>query len=369
MADAIDTRIARAVRSGYKRVREKVPIETGNYPYVTARLKAKRALLIPDEMYAKMLQMEIPQIARVLGEGEYKQELLHLGARLSGVDLIEAATAENLARVFTQIIGFSEGHLKFMISKYLGRWDVRNVKTILRGKLYGASTSEIIDDLVPAGSLGREFLSELAAMDSVGMIFRALEGTMFEKALASTGKQPSELANLAEYEDALSQEYYQTLLDAIPPSTFGSKLFRRFVQQEIDFLNLKTLLRLWAQKVRLDREVFLDGGLDLNRDDLDAMLELKKPALISRLSEYYFYDEVVDDLKSFPEAGVSHLSRRLEKFHMVHAAENAHMYPLTIVPVLEYIVSKQREVQNVRIIARGKQSGLSTDVIKELLVI
>jgi len=174
---------------------------------------------------------------------------------------------------------------------------------------------------------------------------------------------------LAEYEDSLSQEYYQTLLDAIPPSTFGSKLFRRFVRQEIDFLNLKTLLRLWAQKVRLDREVFLDGGLDLSRDDLDAMLGLEKPALISSLSEYSFYDEVADDLKSFAEAGVSHLSRRLEKFHMVHAAENAHMYPLTIVPVLEYIVSKQREVQNVRIIARGKQSGLSTDVIKELLVI
>ena len=365
----IERRVAKAVRTGYKKVRDMIPVETGNYPYVTARLKAKRALLIPDEMYAKMLQMQIPQIARLLGEGEYKQELLHLGARMSGVDLIEAATAENLARVFTQIIGFSEGHLKFMISQYLGRWDVRNVKTILRGKLYGASTSEIIDDLIPAGSLGREFLEELAAMDSVGTVFQALKGTIFERALASIGKQPSELANLAEYEDALSQEYYQSLLDAIPPSTYGSKLFRRFVKQEIDFLNLKTLLRLWAQNVKLDREIFLDGGLDLARDDLDAMLELEKPALIDRLSEYSFYDEVADDLKTFPEAGVSRLTRKLEKYHMVHAAENAHLYPLTVVPVLEYIVSKQREVQNVRIIARGKQSGLSTDVIKELLVI
>jgi V/A-type H+-transporting ATPase subunit C len=91
--------------------------------------------------------------------------------------------------------------------------------------------------------------------------------------------------------------------------------------------------------------------------------------LIDRLSEYSFYDEVADDLKTFPEAGVSRLTRKLEKYHMVHAAENAHLYPLTVVPVLEYIVAKQREVQNVRIIARGKQSGLSTDVIKELLVI
>ena len=82
MAEAIERRVAKAVRTGFKRARERVPIETGNYPYVTARLKAKRALLIPDEMYARMLQMEIPQIARLLGDGEYRQELLHLGARL-----------------------------------------------------------------------------------------------------------------------------------------------------------------------------------------------------------------------------------------------------------------------------------------------
>ena len=362
-------RVAKAVRTGYRKVREKVPVETGNYPYVTARLKAKKALLIPDDIYAKMLQMEIPQIARLIGEGEYKQEVLRLGARYSGVDLIETATAQNLARVYTQIIGFSEGHLKFMISQYLGRWDVRNVKTILRGKLYGAPTGEITDDLIPAGSLGMDYLSELAAMDSIGEIFESMKGTMFERALASIGKQPSELTNLAVYEDSLAQEYYRALLDAIPPSTFGSKLFRRFVQQEIDFLNVKTLLRLWAQKVRLDREVFLDGGLDLTRDDLNEMLGLEKAALLKRLSDYPFYDEVAEDLKSFPEAGVSRLMRKLEKYHIVHAAENAHLYPLTIVPVLEYIISKQREVQNIRIIARGKQSGLSTELIKELLVI
>ena len=43
--------------------------------------------------------------------------------------------------------------------------------------------------------------------------------------------------------------------------------------------------------------------------------------------------------------------------------------PLSVLVILDYIVRKDREVQNLRIIARGKESGLSPEVIRELLVI
>ena len=309
------------------------------------------------------------RIARLIGEGEYKQEVLKLGTRLSGVDLIELATAENLARVFTQIINFCEGHLKVMVHEYLDKWDVRNIKTILRGKIYGAPAQELIDRLVPAGSFTDKFLYELAGMDSLDGIFGELEGTLYERALRLIGREPSELTGLAEYEDAISQLYYAELLHAIPPTTFGSKLFRRFVQREIDLLNLKTLLRLWTQGVKLERDVFLDGGFEMGKGELVAMLDLDQRALLDRLSEYKFYDEIAEDLKAVKTAGVSHLFRHLEKFNLTHAVEQAHLHPMSVIPVLDYILSKEIEVQNLRIIARGKQSGLSTDVIRDLLVI
>jgi len=36
---------------------------------------------------------------------------------------------------------------------------------------------------------------------------------------------------------------------------------------------------------------------------------------------------------------------------------------------LDYILRKDREAQNIRLIARGKESRLSTDVIRELSVV
>ena len=115
----------------WRRITRWIPIESGNYPYVTARVRAKKAGLLSPDIYERMLQMEIPQIARVLGEGAYKAEILALATRASGVDLIELATSRNLAAVYTQIIGFSEGELRQMIAWYLDRFDVQNVKTIV----------------------------------------------------------------------------------------------------------------------------------------------------------------------------------------------------------------------------------------------
>src|SRR3989304_5956450 len=86
------------LRQTWARIKRRIPYESGNYPYVAARVKAKKAALYPQDTYARLLQMEIPQIARFLGEGPYKDEILALGAQVRGVDLVERATANHLPK-------------------------------------------------------------------------------------------------------------------------------------------------------------------------------------------------------------------------------------------------------------------------------
>ncbi|MEK6851718.1 MAG: V-type ATPase subunit, partial [Candidatus Thermoplasmatota archaeon] len=178
------TRIRLRLRRARRRVRDRIPYESGNYPYVTARVKAKKAALYPADVYPRLLQMEIPQIARLLGEGPYREEIVALGAKVRGVDLVERATSGNLAKVFTHVIAISEGRLREMVSMYLDRWDVANIKTILRGKLYGATAADILEDIVAAGSLDADFLRSLVEMETVGEVFSALKGTIYEEARA-----------------------------------------------------------------------------------------------------------------------------------------------------------------------------------------
>ncbi|TLZ53243.1 MAG: ATP synthase A1 subunit C [Methanobacteriota archaeon] len=356
-------------RAFVTRIKEKIPFEPGNYEYVSARVRAKKAALYPADTYPRLLQMEIPQIARFLGEGGYKEEVLALGARLRGVDLIERATADNLAKVFTRIIEISEGRLRIMVAMYLDRWDVANIKTILRAKVYGASAAEVEEDLVAAGSLDASFLHALLEKETVDEVFKALEGTIYGEARRQMGDSFDPAKDRASYEDALAHIYYRHLLDSIQPRTEPSRLFNEFVRREIDILNIKTLLRVWRAKASFAHDVFLDGGLELKTDDLREMSALDLPALVARLSSYSFYEEIATALKEIEAKGVAHVERTLEKFHLKAASRYSHIHPLSVLPVLDFLARKTREVENIRIIARGKEHGIGTDAIKELLVI
>ena len=353
----------------YRWVRQRLPFDTGNYPYVTARVKAKRASLLPKETYDRLLLMEIPEIARFLGEREYKSEMLALGARYAGVDLIERAVTNNLTKTYNQLYEFSEGQLKAMVGRYLDRYDLENIKTIVRAKTSQASPHLVEEDLIPAGSFSGEFLASLAEMPTLEAVFEALEGTIYRRALSILGQKPSDVANWSDWEDLVSRLYYAELLASIPPSTEPNRLMRQFVEREIDIVNLKTLLRAWAAKAAFKREIFLEGGFELPIEDLREMVALDKASLVKRLEAYSFYDDIKEQLDQVETTGIGVLVRRVEKVHLLEAARYAHLHPLSILPILDYIVRKDREAINIRLIARGKESGLSMDVVRDLLVV
>lgn len=353
----------------YRWIRDRLPLESGNYPYVTARVKAKRAHLLPKESYDRLLLMEVPEIARFLGEREYKAEMLALGARYSGVDLIENAVSQNLAETYNRIYDFSEGNLRAMVGRYLDRYDLENVKTIVRAKTYGASAEDVQEDLVPAGSFSEEFLDELIEAPTLDAVFKQLGGTIYATALSILGTKPSEVANWSEWEDLVSRLYYAELVASIPPSTDANRLMRQFVLREIDIINLKTLLRAWAAKAQFEREIFLEGGYELPVDELHELVTLDKPNLLRRLQDYSFYEDIGAALEKVEETGIGVLVRRVEKVHLLEAARYAHLHPLSILPILDYIVLKDREATNIRLIARGKESGLPIETIRDLLVV
>ena len=365
MSSVLPPELARYLR----RATRWIPIESGNYPYVTARVRAKKAALLSPDVYERMLVMEIPQIARVLGEGAYKAEILALATKALGVDLIELATNRNLAAVFTQIIQFSEGELRQMIGWYLDRFDVQNVKTIVRGKLFGASSAEIQEDLVAAGSMRESFLISLIELPTLEEVFDRLQETIHAQALRDLGKKPLEVPKWSEWEDRVTKLYYEYLLGVIPERTEGTRLMQEFVRREIDIVNLKTLLRLWASKATLAYDPFVDGGLEIPKAELAEMVSLDVKALTARLRDYALTEDLAPQLKDLQALGVGQLVRSVEKLHLLEAGRYAHVHPLSVLPILDYIVRKDREVQNLRIIARGKQSALSSDVIRELLVI
>ncbi len=352
-----------------QKLKGKIPIELGNYPYVCARVKGKKSKLISKDSYARILKMETPSISRLLGEGQYREQMLALGAKYSGVDLIEMATRNNLADVFTQIIEFSEGDLRRLVSRFLDRWDVWNIKTIIRGKSYGAADDEIIEDLIPAGSFSAEFLRKLAEKETIEEVMEELSDTIYDIAYREAKGEEEEFPPISVFEDALDRAYHSFLLETVPPTTEPMKLFRMFIRKEIDMINLRTLLRTREDAERIERDVFIEGGLELSKEELDTFMPLSLEDLLPRLQKYSFYDDISGPLKEVKTKGLNDVVRALEKHHLRQASRYSNLHPLSILPVLAYLISKETEVENIRIIARGKRDGLSESTIRDLLVI
>lgn len=344
--------------------------DRGNIPYAATRAKTRRVQLLPGDAYTRMLLMEIPEISRTLGEAVYRREIEALAARFRGVDLIEQATYANLARTYREVLGFCRGALREQVASYLRRWDLWNLKTVLRGKFSGAAGEEIRVNLVPAGEFSPALMEELLAARSVAEVVEGLRGTSYHepltRALAESG-QTEQAKNLMPLENRLDRAYYEWLLSG-RPVTRADALFRDFVRLEVDVVNLRTLLRLKADGQPPERiqEFLLPGGKHLKAEILRRLAEAPSAEVVGLLRGTPLAAALAP-LEQDPQATARAL-RSLEKFHLAKARVFGHAYPLSALPVLDLFLRKKNEVDNIRIIARGKETGMREEEIREQLV-
>ncbi|HOK57636.1 V-type ATP synthase subunit C [Methanothrix sp.] len=334
------------------------------YAYITGRVRAMKTKLIPNEMYARMLNMDIPEIARYLEETQYKEEIDALAKDYSGAELIEHATFANLAKTYRKLLEVSIDEPQFLILEYLRRWDIWNIKTILRGKFYGASDSEIMKYIVPAGELDREFLEGLAKKDSINDVIAAFEGTDFAEALSKyDGKF------LASVENALDKLYYFRMERAVGGTlSVGGGLLLKYVRREIDIKNLITLFRMNKAGIEASivQENLIPGGK--LGEELSRMAGQPYADFVRGLEGYPFWS-AISDVATADLDGVSRIEARLKAYLIRYAWSLSNYHPLSILPVLGYIVTKETEVANIRKIVRGKEAGLPNELIEEQMVV
>jgi V/A-type H+-transporting ATPase subunit C len=334
------------------------------YAYITGRVRAMKTKLIPAEMYPRMMSMDTSEIARYLEETQYKDEIDALSKDYSGTELIEHATFANLAKIYRKLLRVSIDEPSFLILEYLRRWDVWNIKTLLRGKFYGASDTEIMKYLVPAGELSEEHLAELAKKESIQEIISAFDRTDYSSALAQyDGK------SLASVENALDKLYYFRMERAVGGTlSVGGGLLLKYVRREIDIRNLITLFRM--NKAGVDAAVIQENLIPGGKlfDELSRMAGQPFGEFIRGLEGYPFWSSISDVATADIDA-ISRIEARLKAYLIRYAWALSNYHPLSILPVLGYMVSKETEVANIRKIVMGKEAGLPAELIEEQVVV
>ncbi len=345
----------------------RLPVDRGNYPYVTARVKGKKKNLLSSDTYPKLMKMEPSQIARLLGETTYREEMVALAPKYSGSELIEKALNMNLARNYRAILSFCKGDLKHMVEEYLDMWDVRNIKTVIRGVEHGIPPEEVLESVIPAGSFSEDFLRELAGQDRTEAVIDALARKGFAVPPADLMERFSKSRDLSEIEDFYDREYYVTLLDAIKGNSRPMKIYRMFIRKEIDVVNSKNLLKLKLEGMKPEKIMgyMIPGGSALTEERLKEISRMDTKEALDAIKE-----ALRDDLRGvIPDAGAQRIALELDRYLMRTSEKLSRIYPLSVLPVIDFIIRKKKEVDFIRIIVKGKDNNLPESMIKELLVL
>ncbi len=341
---------------------------TANYAYVTARVRAKKASLLPPETWPKLLARDSFEIARFLQENGYKDEVDALSSTYSGSRLVERATRDGLAARYREILSYCEGSLRTMVSLYLQRYDVYNVKTILRGKFSGASNEEITDALVPAGEITPAKFDAVIRGEKFDDVLASLADTPYGKVAAAAAKGKT-LRNLVDIETAIDQEYFRLLVDALPANSRANRAFLNFIRREVDIMNLRTLFRLRAAGVAEFEQYMVPGGLEVKADRAARIVRAGNDELMTEIGNLAIGSRLEGGVREWLDTGnLNPAMLALDKTLIEESDDFSHRNPLSILPIIDYILRKRREVDNLRIIATGKETDLPEDVIKELIV-
>lgn len=332
-----------------------------DYGNANARIKSMKSRLLDQQDLDELSNKpDIDSLIIALEDTAYRTEIQKAGIEFSGISQIETAIRRDLVFSFRQILRFFRGESdEAYIRILLNRFDVQNIKTVLRGKKIGAHHNEIIANLVPAGELGMAALSELTEQPDVRAVIDLLATWRIDYAAPLTRKLPAylEKRDLAILEFALDQFYFDHALSILKEDeSDDGVIVLEMIQTGIDVANLKIVLRIIRDRINVDdpNDYLIAGGKYIRIDQLAPMLTARSvEEFVRELADtaYAFLGDV--NREDLVHEKLSSLERELERFIIIKGCRHFLRDPLSIAIPIGYIWAKENEITNIRIIARS----------------
>jgi V/A-type H+-transporting ATPase subunit C len=333
-------------------------------------MRVRKSKLLPREEYVRLLQMSLPEIARFIGETEYKREIDELSASFGGIDLIETALSWNLAKEYQAILTITPGSLKDFTEAYLRRWDIQNVLTVLRGKSQGMRPGKIKELLIPAGEFDRATLDRLLNEDGPERVVEALKGRALYPIVAAEFSDAQKTGSYSRMANELYKQFYADLLIMARSGLKGGALFLAFIVLDIDITNIRNLFRFRADEFAEDTRSMMIPGGTFGVEELQQLNTLvDRTEFIRALTAKITNKTLIRVLDSLREAAsIREVEIELIRVQLGEMEKMSKLHPISIHPILVYLEKKKYEIFNLRAIARGKESHLAPDRIRRYLV-
>ncbi len=352
-----------------------------DYAYINTRIKAMRVDLLSKDDYERMMeQKDIIALLDYLKATCYGRDITQYEGKvtkeLSPLKTIEVATEKNLINIVQKVGRFTDGDPKILFHLLISKYDLDNVKVVIRGVHAKLGYEEIIENLLPIGTYKEGYFQELAKQKDLGAVVALMKKSVspFSKALESAYEQFQRTGKLLLLELALDKAYYGALLKEFSGGEETKGLIYNMFRREIDILNAMTVLRLVREKPQNIKalELYVNSGVKISRSAFESISTSNSiDEALKALGELGYRDEIESRMALYIKTRDISVFERAFQESLERYIKKAFRYDcLGIGIILSYLKSKLSEVVNVRIIARSVDFGMPEEIIKgELIVV
>jgi len=349
---------------------------SNDYGYSNARIRGMRSRLLRTQQLEQLMSAtDIRQIIQELTQteiGPFLEETLIHGMTAEAVD---EALKRNLVATYRKVLKFLNEEALYICSTLLGRWDVFNVKTIVRGKHMHLSAKEIGEGLLPVGALSQIDLDGLIAQDDVrGVVDLATTWELPQGPALRSGYQDYQrTGELADLELALDHYFATWAAKRMSRKSRNYAIARGILSMQVDILNLVMIFRAARENLTPEQsqDYFLLGGSDVDLEMYQRLAALSDIDDIMDGLRGTRYGKLLDDaaMLYLESLSLAVFERALEDYFMRKVLALAGSDPLGIGIPIAYLWGKQNEVTNLRIIVKGVAVGMPADRTRRELIL
>lgn len=318
-----------------------------SYAYAVGRVRALERTLISRQALDRMVSAaSLSEVARVLsdagwGEASTQREV----ERLADEQMLAAC---RLVREGSPNPDATDC--------FLLKYDFLNLKLLIKGRVLG----EAVDQLSPCGTLDAELLRRAVSENNYASLPRA-----FRDAIAPIERRIAVEMDPLWVDAELDKAMYKMMSERA--GRCGEEAVAAYVRDRADLTNLLIALRVAAmgREEAFARALFVPGGqLPLARLEAVAREPERAQALV--LGKPYVRAVAAGLAALQGGAGLAPLEKHIDDYLLARIRPQRYQ-PTSVLPVIGYLLAREREAAAVRLIATAKASGVDPERLAERL--
>ncbi|AXI25270.1 V-type ATP synthase subunit C [Methanofervidicoccus sp. A16] len=344
-------------------------IDNAPYAYVNARVRSMESRLLDDHKLNELIEAgSLVEVVGLLEDTDYGK---YISTTSKDVYSVEKSLDMHLAHIYKTLAEISPDRSKKILELFEKRYDVKNIKTILRAKYAGLDGESIFKILIPLGRIPENKLRELCEAKTVEEVVNGLEGTEYGKILSENLSIYEESGNLIPLELALDRYILEGLWKVVGIEGTNEDIFKEFIGRMIDIENLKIILRCKGERVSSEviLNYLLGVGYELPPWKLKELAEAESmEGVVSSLEGTEYSNIISGCLEEYEKCKSAYVFERALDNYLVEIGKKLSLrQPFGVGPIIGFITSKEMEVKKLKVIIKGKMEGLSPRDIRELI--